>query len=57
MSTRSYTVLGWVVWQIASRVAKRKIQQNRVKIGAAGVVALVLIAGLAAAKSGSDDDS
>ena len=56
MSTRSYTVLGWVVWQIASRVAKRKIAQNRVKLGAAGVVALVLVAGLAAAKSGSDEE-
>ena len=56
MSTRSYTVLGWIVWQIASRVAKRKIHQNRVKLGAAGIVALVLVAGLAAAKSGSDDE-
>jgi hypothetical protein len=56
VSTRSYTVLGWVVWQIASRVAKRKVHQNRVKLGAAGVVALVLVAGLAAAKSGSDDE-
>jgi hypothetical protein len=56
MSTRSYTVLGWIVWQIASRVAKRKIHQNRIKLGAAGVVALVLIAGLAAAKSGAGDD-
>jgi hypothetical protein len=46
--------LGWIVWQIASRVAKRKIHQNRVKLGAAGVVLLVLVAGLAAAKSGSD---
>jgi hypothetical protein len=49
-------VLGWIVWQIASRVAKRKIAQNRVKLGAAGVVALVLVAGLAAAKSGVSDD-
>jgi hypothetical protein len=56
VSTRGYTVLGWAVWQIASRVAKRKVQQNRVKLGAAGVVALVLVAGLAAAKSGSDDE-
>jgi hypothetical protein len=57
MSSRAgYTVLGWAVWQIASRVAKRKIQQNRVKLGAAGVVLLVLVAGLAAAKSGSGDD-
>jgi hypothetical protein len=56
MNSKGYTVLGWAVWQIASRVAKRKVQQNRVKIGAAGVVALVLVAGLAAAKSGSGDD-
>jgi hypothetical protein len=55
MSTRGYTVLGWLVWQIASRVAKRKIAQNRVKLGAAGVVALVLVLGLAAAKASSDE--
>lgn len=56
MGSKGYTVLGWIVWQIASRVAKRKIQQNQVKLGAAGVVALVLIAGVAAAKTGSGDD-
>jgi hypothetical protein len=56
MTTKGYTVLGWVVWQIASRVAKRKIAQNRVKIGAAGVVLLVLIGGVVAAKSGSSDE-
>ena len=56
MSTRGYTVLGWAVWQIATRVAKRRIRQNRVKMGAVGVVALVLVAGLAAAKSGSGGD-
>jgi hypothetical protein len=55
MGTRGYTVLGWVVWQIASRVAKRKIQQNRLKLGAAGVIALVLIGGVMAARSGSED--
>ena len=52
MTSKGYTVLGWIVWQIASRVAKRKIAQNRVKIGAAAVVALVLVAGVAAARSG-----
>jgi hypothetical protein len=55
MTRNGYTVLGWIVWQIGSRVAKRKIAQNRVKIGAAGVVLLVLIAGVVAAKSGSED--
>ena len=52
MSSKGYTVLGWIVWQVASRVAKRKIAQNRVKLGAAAVVALVLVAGVAAARSG-----
>ena len=55
MGTKAYTVLGWLVWQVAQRVAKRKIAQNRMKLGAAGVVLLVLVAGLAAARSGSDD--
>jgi hypothetical protein len=55
MTTRGYTVLGWIVWQVASRVAKRKIAQNRVKLGAAGAVALVLIAGVIAAKAGGED--
>ena len=55
MSSKGYTVLGWVVWQIASRVAKRKIAQNRVKIGPAGVVLLVLVGGVVAARAGSGD--
>jgi hypothetical protein len=56
MNTKGYTILGWIVWQIGSRVAKKKIAQNRVKIGAAGVVALVLIGGVVAARAGSSDD-
>ena len=55
MTTRSYTVLGWIVWQIGSRVAKKKIAENRVKLGAAGVVTLVLIGGVIAAKATGDD--
>jgi hypothetical protein len=49
-------VLGWAVWQVATRVAKRKMAQNKVKLGAAATVLLVLIAGLAAARAGSDDE-
>jgi hypothetical protein len=56
MSTRGYTVLGWAVWQVATRVAKRKMAQNKVKIGAAATVALVLVAGVAAAKAASGED-
>jgi hypothetical protein len=55
MTSKGYTVIGWIVWQIGSRVAKRKLAQNRVKVGAAAVVALVLVAGLAAARAGSGD--
>ena len=56
MNAKGYGVLGWVVWQIASRVAKRKMAQNRVKLGAAGIVALVLLGGVLAARAGSEDE-
>jgi hypothetical protein len=56
MSSKGYTVLGWVVWQLASRIVSRKIADNRLKMGAAGVVALVVVGGVVAAKAGSDDD-
>ena len=54
-TTRGYTILGWAVWQIATRIAKRKIEQNRVKLGAAAVVALVLVGGIVAARATSGD--
>ena len=50
MGHKGYTVLGWAVWQVASRVAKKKMAQNRVKLGAVGVIALVLVGGVLAAK-------
>ena len=56
MTTRGYTVLGWIVWQIASRVAKKKVRENRVKIGAAGIVVAVLVGGVLAAKAGGDSE-
>ena len=56
MSTRGYTILGWLVWQVGSRVARRKMAQNRAKLGALGIVAVVLLAGIAAARSGSGDE-
>jgi hypothetical protein len=56
MSSRGYTVLGWAVWQVATRVAKRKMRQNKVKLGAAATVLLVLVAGLAAAKASGGDE-
>ncbi|HZI91928.1 MAG TPA: hypothetical protein VFD31_09940 [Thermoleophilaceae bacterium] len=55
MNSKSYSVLGWIVWQIGSRVARKKMAQNRVKLGAAGIVALVLVGGVIAARAGGDD--
>jgi hypothetical protein len=56
MNSKGYTVLGWIVWQVGSRVAKRKMAQNRVKLGAAGVVSVVVLAGIIAARRGDDED-
>ena len=56
MGSKGYTVLGWAVWQVATRVAKRKMARNKVKLGAAATVALVLVGGLAAAKASSGDE-
>jgi hypothetical protein len=55
MNTRGYTIIGWAVWQIGQRVAKRKMAQNRGKLGAAGVVLLVLLGGILAARAGDDE--
>jgi hypothetical protein len=56
-SRAAYTVLGWITWQVATRVAKRKMSQNKVKIGAGATAVGVLAAGLVAAKvAGSSDE-
>jgi hypothetical protein len=54
---RGYTILGWIVWQIGKRVAVKKMAQNRVKLGAVGIVALVLVGGVFAAKVAGSDES
>ena len=54
MNSKSYSILGWIVWQVGSRVAKRKMAQNRVKLGAAGVVLLVAVGGILAARGGDE---
>ena len=55
MTTRGYTVIGWLAWQVLKRVVPRAITQNRVKIGAAATVAAVVAAGIVAARASSDD--
>jgi hypothetical protein len=56
MTTRGYTILGWLVWQIGSRVAKRKLGQNRIKLGAAAVVLAALGGGVAVAARSRGED-
>jgi len=56
MTIKGYTFLGWIVWQLGSRLAKHQIAQNRVKLGVVGVIALVLVGGVMAAKSSGDGD-
>ena len=51
-----YNLLGRIVWMIGTRVARKKLAQNRAKVGALGVVLVVLLAGVAAARAGSSDD-
>jgi hypothetical protein len=55
MKLKAYTLLGWFTWQGIKTVTKRKAGQDKVKLGALATVLLVLGAGLAAAKSHSDD--
>lgn len=52
--TRRHAALGWVVWKIGSWVAKKKVRDNRVKLGAAGVVGLALAGGVVAARAGTE---
>ena len=56
MTTKGYTVLGWLAWQVLSRVVGRKVAQNKVKLGAAATVVAVVAAGVAAARASSDSD-
>jgi hypothetical protein len=56
MKIKGYTMLGWLTWQGIKTVAKRKLSQDRVKLGAAATVLLVLVAGLGAAKAASGED-
>ena len=56
MKTKAYTVLGWMAWQGAIVVLKRKLGTNKLKLGAAATVVGVLVAGLLAAKATSSGD-
>ena len=51
MSRPGYTLLGWIVWQVGRRVARRKVGQARVKLGVGAAVAIALAAGIAAMRA------
>ena len=57
MTTRGYTVLGWLAWQGITTVARRKLGDNKVKIGAAATVVAVLAAGRARGEGRPPSDS
>ena len=57
MTRKAYTALGWAVWQVAKRVAKRKLAQKKLKMGAGATVMLVLLGGLLAARAVKSEDA
>jgi len=56
MRIKGYTLLGWLAWQGIKTVSRRKVGQNKAKLGAAATVLLVLIGGLVAAKASGDEE-
>jgi hypothetical protein len=57
MKNKAYTTLGIITWEGLKVVLRRKLGQNRAKVGAVATVALVLVGGLAIAKAtGATDD-
>jgi hypothetical protein len=54
VTSKAYSIIGWVTWKVVSRAVKRDLAANRSKLAAAAVVVGVLLAGIALA---GDDDS
>jgi hypothetical protein len=57
MRNKGYTMLGVVAWEGIKLVLRRKLGQNRAKLGAAATVLLVLIGGLAVARATGSDET
>jgi hypothetical protein len=57
MRNKGYTMLGVVAWEGIKLVLRRKLGQNRAKLGAAATVLLVLIGGLAIARATGSDET
>jgi hypothetical protein len=56
MKIKGYTLLGWLTWQGIKTVGSRKMGQNKVRLGAAATVLLVLVGGLLAAKASGGEE-
>jgi hypothetical protein len=56
MKTNGYTLLGWLTWHGVKAVGMRKMGRNKVKLGAAATVLLVLVGGLAAARASGGEE-
>jgi hypothetical protein len=56
MRNRGYTMLGILTWEGLKLILRRKLTQNRVKLGAGATLLLVLIGGLAIAKAATGGD-
>jgi hypothetical protein len=54
LSDTNNRALRWLVYRFAWWIVRRELRQNRSKLIAAGVVALVLAGGAAAARAASD---
>ncbi len=54
MSRTGYRLLGWIVWQVGRRVARRKLAPARVKVGVGAAVAVTLAVAIAAARAAGE---
>ncbi len=55
MRGNAYTALGWLVWLVGKKLARRQMAKTRTKVGAAALVAVVLAIGLAGARTRSPE--
>ncbi len=55
MSRPGYRLLGWIVWQVGRRVARRKLAEGRVKLAVGAALAIALAAAIAAARAAGDE--
>lgn len=55
MTARRYSVLGWVVWKLGRPLVRRKLRSRCRRIAAIAAIAVVILAGIALARSEARD--